>query len=139
MYLFLLFDYTILKIDLITYNKYVLPIFGISSARKMYLLIANEKHILFKFLTCISIFSLISVSIYSSASRVSYNIIKNRNIIREVIYLNNGMTYTTNDSILYIGETNSTIFLYIKQNNNTIIINRENVIQTELINQATIK
>jgi hypothetical protein len=66
-------------------------------------------------------------------------VLRNKTSKKEIINLSSGITYTTNDSILYIGETSSTIFLFNKSLNNTIIINKANVVQTQLINQATIK
>jgi hypothetical protein len=141
-----LFCSIILKMDTSIVFKYLAPVSFISiliSASlilpKFKLLFPKLKFDFFTYLHYTFIVGILIISIYRIANNQKTFVLKNKSNCIEIISLNTGITYTTNDSILYIGETSSTIFLYNKPLNNTIIINKSNVVQTQLINQASIK
>lgn len=132
-------NYIILKIDNYIYQKYILPSLLLGIAVKLlYSINVSKNKNAFKFGIAYIIYILFLINILRA--NTSYlHITKSKSNFISTFELSNGKSYSTNDSILYIGETNSTIFLFAKPKNNTIIINKANVIQTLLLNQATIK
>lgn len=128
-----------MKIDTSILFKFVTPVVSIILVIVMFLLFSIPKSQLPIYLVYIVIVCVILSSIYKIAANQTIIILTKKSINKEIINLNTGVKYTTNDSIFYIGETSSTIFLYNEKNNSTIIINRANVVEIELIKKATIK
>ena len=138
-YLLFVSGYTIFNLDFFLYVQFIIPILGISTMVATSTLSQFKKGNVLKNANYFIIGSFYLMIIYVIAVKQSDIILTNKSNKKEVISLSSGVQYTTNDSILYIGETSSTLFLYNKPLNNTIIINKENVLQIELIKQATIK
>jgi hypothetical protein len=129
----------IMKIDTAIIFKYLGPVSFINLFIATFLVYSKLKISLFKYFTYFFVIIFLLMLIHQTAIYQTRIVLRNKTSKKEIINLSSGITYTTNDSILYIGETSSTIFLFNKSLNNTIIINKANVVQTQLINQATIK
>lgn len=137
--LILIFVYILLKINFITsYFQFYIPLLGISTMIKTSIVSQFNNSNIVK---CVKyfLFGIISLIVIYLMAFLNLNIILGKKSIKkEIITLSSGVKYSTNDSIYNIGETSSTIFLYNRSLNNTIILNKSNVLQIELINQATL-
>lgn len=138
--LFIHNDSTILKIDSYVYFKYFFPALLFSVFVKS---ISMDSLILFgistkKFLIIFFPIMLLTF-IYGGAKRTYEYKIKTKSDYISTFEMSNGKSYSTNDSIFNIGETNSTIFLFDNNLKKTIIINRNNLIQATLTNKTAIK
>lgn len=139
-FFFKISDCSIYLVDNYIYQKYILPSLILACALQflLSLSLAKKEVGLNSFATFYIIFGLFSVNFLGATSSYEH-ITKVKSDYIMTFELGNGKTYSTNDSIFNIGETSSAIFLFNKPRNSTIIINKANVVQTQLINQATIK
>jgi len=127
-----LLGYTILKIDIDLHYKVVFPTLVLPAFIKFLLNYSLLKDKRYQYIASIQIFFFIAAFIFIIAKRNAETNLKGKTNPKASFELVNGMTYNTNDSLLFIGETTSTIFLYDNSLRKTIIINRNNLIQTTI-------
>lgn len=131
----IILGYTILKIDVFIYFKFVFPAVILAAYLKFIGILRKGMQV---FAGLNIAFSIVAI-IYISAHQHTAKTLNSKLNIKTSFEFNNGITYNTNDSIHLIGETSSTIFLYNNIAHNTIILSRSNLIRTTIINPSKIK
>lgn len=121
-----------LGFDSYFYGKFIFPIIMFSIIAKLVVLYSITKNSRDLIVAVTFTIMLLLTVIFMNSMEGSTKILNSKSNIKTSFEFTNHITYTTNDSICFIGETNSTIFLYDKYLKKTIILNRVNLNATTI-------